>query len=127
MKLFPWTGTGKVNIDLDSKGPLKFPVVAPTSFPDRCTLIAQESDLATNDLGVMVMTKVTCSAGMPWLEICGLYGSSVGLTESTFPVRWPSGLTVGAEVGVARGDPQPRANAPATSNAVTTEHERSTH
>jgi hypothetical protein len=62
--------------------------------------------------------KLTCSAGMPWLEICGLYGSRVAVTEVTCAAREP-----GPKRGVADGVAlQPSATTPLTTHAGTTNH-----
>ena len=87
----------------------------------------QENDPETNDPEAALTVKLTCSAGIPPLEICGLYGSRVAVTEVTFTLRFPGDVGEGAELGVERGgEPQPKVSAPATSNPVRTDHGRIT-
>ena len=47
-------------------------VVDPTIRSNRSTSILHEKFPATE-----LTVKVTCSAGIPWLASCGLYGSRV--------------------------------------------------
>jgi hypothetical protein len=69
------------------------------------------------DVGNPLTVKLTCSAGIPWLENCGLYGSRPNaVTDVTCTLRVP-----GVEIVVAAGGAlQPSAITPPTANIGTT-------
>jgi hypothetical protein len=78
-------------------------------------------------MGIPLTMKLTCSAGMPSLESCGLYGNRVAVTEITRALRAPSVLGEGAEPCAAVGvELQPRQMAPTASNPARTDQGRTT-
>jgi hypothetical protein len=85
--LIPSTGTDSVTSVTDpdpSKGGPISAVVVPTMRPERSTSILHEKFPVTE-----LTVKFTCSAGIPWLANCGLYGSRVAVTEVTFAGKFP--------------------------------------
>jgi hypothetical protein len=77
----------------------------------------QRNDEGADDTGSPLTVKLTCSAGMPWLENSGLYGKRVGVTEVTCALRAPSVFGEDAELRAAIGaELQPRQAAPAARN-----------
>jgi hypothetical protein len=71
--------------------------------------------------------KFTCSAGIPWLANCGLYGSRVAVTEVTLAGRFPEVagkselLLLDTGVGL-----HPANNPPTISGMAKSGHERIT-
>jgi hypothetical protein len=96
--------------------------VDPTVRPDRSTSIVQERGRS-----IERTMKLTCSAGIPALAICGLYGSRVAVTEVTFTTRFPDAArgreVPEADLGV---ELQPAHDAPTISGAARTDKVRST-
>ena len=118
----PSTGTVSVT---KSDVPVLAPnpaTVDPTVRPERTTSIVHERGRS-----LARTTKLTCSAGIPWFAICGLYGSRVAVTEVTFTTRFPD-VAGGRELPEADLGVEPHAahDAPAINAAVRTDHARTT-
>jgi hypothetical protein len=69
--------------------------VFPTIGPERSTSMLHETSPETE-----LTVKLTCSAGIPWLAYCGLYGSRAALTDMTFTGRYPEEAETALGVGV---------------------------
>jgi hypothetical protein len=110
-KLFPLTSTLTDRLGLAAP-PTE---VAPTCRPEWNTQISQWRYGVPGDATV----KLTCSAGMPWSEICGLYGSNVAVTEVTCTLRLPGG-SFGFAAGVVV---HPSASTALPANTKNTDHD----
>jgi len=89
--------------------------------PERTTSIVQEKLVA----GALTL-KFTCSAGIPWLASCGLYGSKVAETEVTSTGRSPAAAGR-AEPWPAFGaglELHPATDAPSIADIARSGHER---
>jgi hypothetical protein len=127
----PSTGTDSTSDPEPPNGAAIPTVVVPTIRPERITSILHEKSPVTNPT-----VKFTCSAGIPWLANCGLYGSRVAVTEVTLTGRFPEVdgmrelplVEVAGELPFvdARGELHPAHDAPTVSDVARSSHGRIT-
>jgi len=120
--LIPPTDTDSVTeLEPLDGGPI-VAVVEPTIRPERSTSILHEKFPVTE-----LTVKFTCSAGIPWLANCGLYGSRAAVTEVTFVGRVPGVAGRPAPSLVDPGDElHPAKTAPTMSDMARNDHGRIT-